>query len=289
MLCFVNTSCLCAEAQKQTLQKLTAQKSHSFTAGAKQTDSPVADFCPAKRFDAIALDSPAPKPSESPKPSPVDNSSGGGEPCNSPKVKALQHKLRKQITEEHKAEAETVLEGCGSPRINSRFEQEQLPEQLPGNLTQQVMTHVEQTEAKITQQLHVEKVRSRTYLTADSWDSNTSQGDFAEQGSESCTLAATDSWESDIRCRYTAEQGSRSRTHFATDNWQSEDRLQSLTELQGDQLARRSEPQLFVSAICLFACTTQRPQLRLGLLLPVAWLHHLVLFLLLPLPLPLVA
>lgn len=103
-----------AEAQKKTLQKLTTQKSHSFTAGVKQTDSPVADFCPAKRFDDVVTGSPATTPH--------DLGRVSDELYDSPKLKALQQKLRRQVAEDHvSSPAESASPAEFSPRINSSF------------------------------------------------------------------------------------------------------------------------------------------------------------------------
>ena len=170
-----------AEAQKKTLQKLTTQKSHSFTAGVKQSESPAADCCPARRFDDLVTGSPAVTPH--------DAGRMTDELYDSPKLKALQQKLRRQVAEDHVSSPAVSAAPGFSPRINSSFggreslhdesagsdlspAWEQKPQGQPaGKLVQQVMTHTVHTEARTIQQMSVTDPRARTHIATDSWGS----------------------------------------------------------------------------------------------------------------------
>ena len=172
------TSLCHAEAQKKPLEKLMTQKSHSFTAGVKQTDSPAADYCPARRFDDIV-----------PAVTRHDSAKMTDELYDSPKLKALQQKLRRQVQEDLVSSPAVSAADRFSPRINSSFGEresshdelagmnlspvsswEQKPQgQSAGKLVQQVMTHTVHTEATTIQ--HMPAPQARTHLATDSWGS----------------------------------------------------------------------------------------------------------------------
>ena len=108
---------------------------------------------------------------------------------DSPKLKALQQKLRRQVAEDNASSPAASAALGFSPRINSSFggreslhdesagsdlshAWEQQPQGQPaGKLVQQVMTHTVHTEARTIQQMSVTNPRARTHIATDSWGS----------------------------------------------------------------------------------------------------------------------
>ena len=155
----VPTSCVgCnAEAQKKSLQKLTTQKSHSFTVG----DSPLANsYFPARRFDDVLLEKPsAPK--------------AAAAACHDDDHAV---DLTRKLTQ-HPSGMLARDDSLGvviSPAISSSFGDLDLQKQLPGQLVQELGTRAVPGDAQTARGQDEEP---GSFITAD-------RHEFDERGGE---------------------------------------------------------------------------------------------------------